>query len=79
MSIEDADTLELVDRYNYLIKKYGELALELVPMLDKFGKYKKELQLLTVEFVNRGVNTKDPESLTKLVKDELEKRGLKDK
>ena len=76
MSLEHVDTLELLDRYNFLIKKYGELALEIAPLLDKFGKYTRELQLITVEFSNRGVKADDPESLTKLVQEELEKRGL---
>ncbi len=74
MSLEDASIVDLTERYNYLIQKYASLALELAPKLEKFGKYKKELQLLSVEFVNRGVNVQDPESLTNLVAEELEKR-----
>jgi hypothetical protein len=76
MSFENVDTSELVDRYDFLIKKYAELALELVPLLDKFGKHKKELQLLTVEFVNRGVDVKDPEKLSMLVMEEMNKKGI---
>lgn len=76
MGLKDADILELTDRYTFLIKKYGELALELAPKLEKFGKYKKELQLITLEFVERGVNIKDPESLKNLLKEEIDKRGI---
>ena len=61
---------------DFLIKKYGELALQLAPALDRFGKYNKELQLLTVEFVNRGVSVDDPDSLIELINAELAKRGL---
>ena len=39
--------------------------------------YKQELELLSVEFVNRGVTVEDPESLTNLVKEELERREVK--
>lgn len=73
-SLENADTLELLDRYKFLIKKYSELALELSVKLDKFGKYRNELQLLTVEFSKRGVTAEDPESLKKIIEQELEKR-----
>lgn len=74
MSLKEVDTLELVDRYNSLIKKYAELALEIAPKLEKFGKYKQELELLSVEFVQRGVQIQDPEGLKRLVEQELEKR-----
>ena len=77
MSIESADTFELVDRYNYLIQEYVKLAGELVPKMEKFGKYRQELQALTVEFVRRGVNVSDPEPLKKLVEEELQKRNIK--
>lgn len=74
MSLEDADIIELTERYNFLIQKYVDLAVELAPKLEKFGKYKRELQLLSVEFVRRGVDVRDPESLTNLVAEELKKR-----
>ena len=74
MSLEDTDILELQDRYFYLIPLYVQLAMELAPKIEKFGKYRKELQLLTAEFVRRGVSTSDPEGLTKLVEEELTKR-----
>lgn len=72
--IKDADTSELVDRYNYLVEKYVELATELATKLEKFGKYKKELQVITAEFVDRGFDYKDSESLTKLIEEEIKKR-----
>lgn len=74
MSLEDFDILELQDRYLYLMTEYVNLARELAPKLDKFGKYRKELQLLTVEFSRRGVTVEDPDSLKKLIEAELEKR-----
>lgn len=74
MSLKDADIIELTERYNFLIQKYVDLAVELAPKLEKFGKHKRELQLLSVEFVERGVDVKDPGSLTNLVADELRKR-----
>jgi len=74
MSLDGADILELKDRYYYLMTKYVELAKELAPKLDKFGKYRKELQLLSVEFIKRGVSLEDPDGLKKLIEEELEKR-----
>ena len=70
MSLEDADTFELKDRYDFLIQKYVLLAKDLVPMLDKFGKYRQELQLISVEFQKRGVNVEDPQSLVELLEGE---------
>jgi hypothetical protein len=78
VSLEDADTFELTDRYNYLVQEYVKLSVELAGKLEKFGKYKKELEMLTVEFVRRGVDVKDSEPLTNLIKDELEKREIKE-
>jgi hypothetical protein len=74
MSLEDFDILELQDRYLYLMKEYVNLAIEIAPKMDKFGKYRKELQLLAVEFSRRGFTVEDPESLKKLVEAELDKR-----
>ena len=75
MSLEDADILELTDRYNYLIQQYAKLSIELADKLEKFGKYKKELETLTVEFGRRGASVEDPEPLKKLVEQEISKRG----
>lgn len=73
MSLESADTLELRDRYTYLVHKYVDLAMKLIPQLDEFGRYKKELEFLTAEFARRGVQFDDPEALTKLVEQELKR------
>lgn len=78
MSLEEVDILELLDRYNFIVRKYATLATELAPKLDKFGKYKKELQVLTVEFTRRGIHPKDSEDLVSSVMDELNKRGISD-
>lgn len=73
-AFKDVDILELTDRYNFLIKKYSTLAVDLANMLEKFGKYRKELQALTVEFVNRGIQVDKREDLEQLIHNELEKR-----
>ena len=77
MSLKGADILELKDRYDWLVQKYVALAVELAPKFEEFGRYRKELQLLTVEFVDRGYENKDPHSLTKLVEEEIQKRETK--
>jgi hypothetical protein len=76
-NLENSDILELVDRYNYLIKQYVELSVEVAAKLDKFGKYRNELQILSTEFVRRGFKIEDPESLNALVASELAKRSQK--
>ena len=50
------DTLELVDRYRKLVKEYVILAPELAKSLERFGRLRNELQLLTIELKNRGVD-----------------------
>jgi hypothetical protein len=77
MSLKDVDILEILDRYNFVAENYVKLAIELAPMLEKFGKYKKELELLTVEFVEREVVIKDRDDLEDLIKKEIEKRRNK--
>ena len=77
MSLESADVLELMDRYTFLIHEYVKIAEELAGKLEKFGKYKQELQALSVEFVRRGVKPQDPQSLKKIIEDEILKRGIK--
>jgi hypothetical protein len=76
MSLEDADILELTDRYNFIVNEYVQLAVKLAPLLEKFGKYKKELEALTVEFVRRGVTAENPKGLASLIQEELDKRGI---
>jgi len=75
--LQNTDTLELVDRYNNLIKKYVELSIELAPKIEKFGKYRNELQILSMEFVRRGFKVDEPESLKKLLEEEIKKRENK--
>ena len=77
MSLEDTDLFELTDRYIYLVQEYVKLATEIAPKLEKFGKYKQELQAIVVEFARRNVTPNDPENLKKLIEEELAKRGTK--
>jgi len=72
--LEEADILELRDRYNFLAQKYVELAIDLTPKFEKFGKYRKELQLLSAEFIRRGADLEDPVSLQKIIEEEIAKR-----
>jgi hypothetical protein len=79
MSVFDSvDTADLLNRYNSLIEKYVKIAKEIAPQLEKFGKYRQELQEITVEFINRGVTPQDPDSLIKVMQEELEKRDIKE-
>jgi hypothetical protein len=55
MSLENSNTDDLLQRCEQIIGKYVELTLELSAKLEKFGKYRNELQLLTVELTKRGV------------------------
>ena len=73
--IKSVDLLELVDRYNYLMKSYIPLATELVPKWEKFGKLRQELQLISVEFMRRGFDPKEDDSLKKMIEEELQKRS----
>lgn len=73
MTIEKESNEILLGRYYQVLEKYVNLASELAPKLDKFGKYKQELQLLTLEFTNRGVTPEDPESLIKLLTEKYQK------
>jgi hypothetical protein len=79
MSVFDSvDTADLLNRYNSLIEKYVKIAKEIAPQLEKFGKYRQELQEITVELINRGVTPQDPDSLIKVMQEELEKRDIKE-
>jgi hypothetical protein len=64
---------ELISRYNQIIAQYVNLAKELSEKLDKFGKIRAELQVLTTEFVERGFVHKDPELLKEMLEAELER------
>jgi hypothetical protein len=74
MSLKDSDTYELLDRFSYLLNLYAPLASELAEKLDKFGKYRKELQLIVVELKERGVDTQEPEELRSLIEEAIKKR-----
>lgn len=75
-NLNETDLTELVERYNYLIKQYVPLAAEIAPKLDKFGKLRQELQVISSEFVKRGYKPEEPDSLLKMVEEELKKRNL---
>lgn len=61
MSFETTDTSELIDRYKSLVPDYQKLSLELASCLEKYGRVRKELQILLVEFKARGVNVEEIE------------------
>lgn len=65
--IEDTDTLELLDRFDFLVQKYVPLAAQLAPLLQKFGKYRQELQQIAVELQKRGVEPKDHNELIEII------------
>lgn len=69
----DVETSEIIKRYSSLIEKYVELAKELASKLDKFGKYRSELQEITVELAKRNVPIDDPQALVELIEEELNK------
>ena len=71
MAIESADNLELIDRYRFLIVEYVKLAPELATKLEQFGRLKKELEVITAEFIKRKVNIEDLDKEIK--KEEKEK------
>lgn len=75
---DGVDTSDLLYRYNSLIVKYVELAKLLAPQLETFGKYRNELQQITVEFVNRGITPDQPDSLVQLINKEIESRNTKE-
>jgi len=78
MSLEGVDILELIDRYNYLLKEYIELAPKLAKSLENFGKMRQEIQLITVEIKNRGTNVEDSEELEKLFNKKIEDLNIND-
>lgn len=77
MSLKDTDTYELLDRFDYLLSQYVPLSSELADKLDKFGKFRNELQLIVVELQERGVAVNEPEALQQLVKTAIEKQNEK--
>lgn len=67
MSLEDTDTKDLLIRFDYLVDLYVKLARDLVPLFDRFGKTRRELQLLTAELKNRGAVANNKEDLEKII------------
>jgi len=59
MSLESAETGELIDRYKGLILDYQRLSVELASYLEKYGKIRKELAILIDEFEKRKINIEE--------------------
>lgn len=76
MTISNVDSIELLERFNFLIQQYVPLAAELAPKFEKFGKYRKELQAICVELKNRGIVPEEPEHLKQTLEDLLKTRGI---
>lgn len=74
MALKNADTLELLDRVNYLLSRYVPLAADLAPKLEEFGRYRKELQAIVVELNERGVTPEEPDGLRELLEAEEEEK-----
>jgi len=72
VSLEDAHTMELTQRFDFVMEKYVNLAAEIAPKLEEFGKYRRELQLLVSEFERRGVSHNEPESLKKVLEEAMQ-------
>lgn len=79
MSVKNFDTYQLLDRFDSLVGEYVPLAAELASKIEKFGKYRKELQLIVAELSDRGINPETPEDLSRLLETVLEERGLNTK
>jgi hypothetical protein len=71
MGIEDSDTLELQDRYSYLIKDYANSAKKLAEVLESFGRKRKELQLISAELLKRGVKQEENKEIESEIKEKL--------
>lgn len=61
MGLETTETAELTDRYRILIIDYQKLSIELARYLEKYGKIRKELQVLVDEFSKRKINIEEIE------------------
>lgn len=59
MALAEAETSELVDRYKALILDYQKLTVELASHLERYGKVRKELQILIDEFGKRKLNVEE--------------------
>lgn len=56
MNLTNVETEELSDRYATLILEYKQAIDILVPALEKFGRIRNELQIITVELSKRNVD-----------------------
>lgn len=72
--LANVDIVDLVRRYEQLIKVYVPLAVEVGEKLDKFGKIRHELQILTAEFARRKYTPEESEKLKSLVEEALSKK-----
>lgn len=61
MGLDTAETAELTDRYRVLIVQYQKLSIELAQCLEKYGKVRKELQILIDEFSKRKIKIEEIE------------------
>jgi hypothetical protein len=66
MALEDTPLIELRDRYVYLVDRYITIAPELIKKLEDFGRIKKELELITAEFIKRNATQDIQDQLKKL-------------
>jgi len=71
MSLSEVDTLELVDRYYFLVKEYAKVAESLVPIMNEFGKTRKEIESIVLEISRRGEAVEEPEKLKKEVEEKI--------
>ena len=79
MSFKDSEDSELVDRYDYVIKEYVALATKIAPILEQFGRYRKELQALTVEINDRNLLVPESEELKAVIEETIkEKRDVEE-
>ena len=62
---ENTETAELTDRYRTLIVDYKSISEDLVRCLERYGKVRKELQILLDEFNKRKINIDEIEVIIK--------------
>ena len=56
MSLETSETAELIDRFKFLATDYQKLSVELAKNLEKYGKIRQELTILSEELNKRKIN-----------------------
>jgi len=79
MDLSDVDILELEERYNYLVKDYVDLSIELSTKLEKFGKIRKEIQLIIVEFDKRKHKVQEQKELEEKLLDAQQNLDIENK